>query len=73
MNTKEHKEVITPTIPNDTSTRVATQDPQVHKHNQRKDTKVKFFPLLGDEVLMIVVFSKMKVLKSTSGSCPKRP
>ena len=27
---------------------------------------VEFFPLLGDEVLMMVVFSKMEVLKSTS-------
>ena len=73
MNTKKHKEEFTPTIPNYTSTRIATQDPQVHKHNQRKDIMVEFFPLLGDEVLMMVVFSKMEVLKSTSGSSPKRP
>ena len=71
MNTKKHKEEITPTISNYTSTRIASQDPQVHKHNQRKDTLDKFFPLLGDEVLMMVVFSKMEVLISTSGSPPK--
>uniref|UniRef100_A0A8R7PEM9 Uncharacterized protein n=1 Tax=Triticum urartu TaxID=4572 RepID=A0A8R7PEM9_TRIUA len=51
-----------PTIPNYTSTRVATQDPQVHKCNQRKDTMIEFFPLFRDEVL-----------KSTSGSSLKRP
>ena len=59
-NTQEHKEEITLTNPNNTSTRVAyKRSTSIHAQFKESSTRVKFFPLLGDEVLMLI-FSKRR-------------
>ena len=54
-NTQEHKAKITQTNPNITSTRVAyKRSTSIQAQFKESSTRVKFFPLLGDEVLKIV-------------------
>ena len=59
-NTQEYKEEISQTNPNNTSTRVAyKRSTSIQAQFKESSTRVKFFPLLGDEVLMLI-FSKRR-------------
>ena len=73
MNTQEHKRETLNKTTNHTSTRIAhMRSTSIQEQSKESSKMIRFFPLLRDEVLMVVVFSKMEVLKSTSGSSPKR-